>query len=83
MGILTTMRNWAIAIGLFVVAVFSSVLFGRAKQKSKDVATAKANVRKELDKISNVKASVQHEVDKNPPAGPHSDSDQLRNDWSE
>lgn len=76
-------KSWFIAAALFIVAIVTALFVGKAKQKANDIAAAKVETQKALDKISKVKNDVKNQTDSLPPCGPDSAADQLRNDWSE
>lgn len=83
MAIFTMIKSWFIAACLFVAAIVAALFVGKVKQHANDVAAAKVETQKALDKISKVQTHVKSQTDALPPTGPNSAADQLRNDWSE
>jgi len=82
MGPLTMIKNGLIAVCVFILAVFSALLFGKHKQKAADKAQAAKTATDELNAIKAKTYDVQSQVDKAPDNGPDSVSRQLRDDFT-
>lgn len=81
MGLISMIKSYLIAAGVFIAAIFAALVIGRRKQYVSDNLKVEKAVKKELDKISDTAKKVNDNVSKLPDAGPDSAADQLRKDW--
>jgi hypothetical protein len=79
---LSIMKNWLIAGGVFIAAIFASLVIGRRDQKKDDATEAQVIVDKSLSKISEASKDVQETVAKDA-ANPPAVDDSLRSDFTD
>lgn len=80
---MSALKGYLIAFALLIAGVLAALFTAKTKQRINDINVAKQTVDVELDKIKVKANDVQVDVQKLPPVGPDSATQQLRNDWSD